>query len=127
MQLVWKSYEINKPEINLISDLRHTIINFYITESPDEYIIKLGIILYRVLQREICPPTACSADLFMGIRFVLDSSMNDKIYRIYRKEKTIPIKLTPVKTLDEWFTNLPLIQKIDLYNNFTRILAENLR
>ena len=45
----------------------------------------------------------------------------------YGKKEAIPIKLIPVKTLDEWFTNLPLIHKIDLYNNFTRILAENLK
>ena len=40
---------------------------------------------------------------------------------------SIPIKLKPVKTLDEWFANLPLIQKIDHYNSHIKIIATNLK
>jgi len=37
------------------------------------------------------------------------------------------IKLTPVKTLDEWFTNLPLIYKIDLYNSYSEVITKHLK
>ena len=35
------------------------------------------------------------------------------------KPYAIPNKLTTVKTLDEWFANLPLIYKLDLYNSMS--------
>ncbi|GAG95295.1 unnamed protein product [marine sediment metagenome] len=124
MKLVWKSYRINKPEINLINDLRHTIINYYMTENPDEYIIRLGGVLFSVLENEQLPPFP---QTFKGIKYIEDNSMEDGCYCIYRKEKSIPIELTPVKTLDAWFANLPLIYKIDLYNNYIKIIAENLK
>jgi len=42
------------------------------------------------------------------------------------KKNVIEIKLVPVKTLSEWFTNLPLIQKILLYNSFSEVLAKSM-
>jgi predicted nucleic acid-binding Zn-ribbon protein len=42
-------------------------------------------------------------------------------------KKTIPIKLTPVKTLDEWFANLPLIYKLDLYNSYSEVITKHLK
>ena len=41
--------------------------------------------------------------------------------------KTIPIQLTPVKTLDEWFANLPLIYKLDLYNSMSETITKHLK
>ena len=35
------------------------------------------------------------------------------------------IKLNMVKTLSEWFDNIPLIYKIDLYNSYTDVLAKH--
>ena len=49
-------------------------------------------------------------------------SNNIKLFR-----KTIPIKLTPVKTLDEWFSNLPLIYKLDLYNSYSGVITKHLK
>ena len=40
---------------------------------------------------------------------------------------SIPIELMPVKTLNKWFANLPLIQKIDHYNSHIKIIANNLK
>ena len=122
MKLVWKSYKINKPEINLVDDLRNTIINYYMRECPDEYIIRLGIILYRVLQREICPPTACSTDSFMGIRFVLDSSMNDEIYCIYRKRKKIEDKQAFLGELED--LKFDMLDKQNKINDLLRELKK---
>ena len=37
------------------------------------------------------------------------------------------IKLTPVKTLDEWFANLPLLYKLDLYNSMSGTITKHLK
>ena len=37
------------------------------------------------------------------------------------------IKLTPVKTLNEWFANLPLIYKLDLYNSYSGVITKHLK
>lgn len=42
-------------------------------------------------------------------------------------KKSIPIKLTPVKTLDGWFANLPLIHKLDLYNSYSEVITKHLK
>lgn len=36
------------------------------------------------------------------------------------------IELIPVKTLNEWFANIPLIYKLDLYNSFTGVITKHL-
>ena len=41
-------------------------------------------------------------------------------------KKIINIELTPVKTLDEWFANQPLIYKLDLYNSMSGIITKHL-
>jgi len=41
--------------------------------------------------------------------------------------KVNEIELTPVKTLDGWFANLPLIYKIDLYNSMSAIITKHLK
>lgn len=123
MKLVWKSYKINEPEINLVNDLRHTIINFYMTESPDEYIIRLSGVLFGVLENEQLPPFPRT---FKGIKYIEDNTIEDGCYCIYRKE-SIPIKLTQVKTLNDWFANLPLIYKLDLYNSYLGTITKHLK
>ena len=37
-----------------------------------------------------------------------------------------PIKLSPVRTLNEWFTELPLIYKLDLYNSYSGVITKHL-
>lgn len=44
-----------------------------------------------------------------------------------RKVESIPIELTPVKTLTEWFANLPLIYKLDLYNSYSGVITKHLK
>jgi len=58
---------------------------------------------------------------------ILGKELMEKQLDIYRKDKTIPIKLTPVKTLDEWFANLPLIYKLDLYNSMSETITKHLK
>ena len=36
------------------------------------------------------------------------------------------VNLVPVKTLTEWFANLPLIYKLDLYNSYTGTITKRL-
>ena len=38
----------------------------------------------------------------------------------------IKVNLVPVKTLDEWFANLPLIYKLDLYNSYLGVITKHL-
>ena len=45
----------------------------------------------------------------------------------YVSTSTNDIKLSPVKTLDEWFANLPLIYKIDLYNSISGTITKHLK
>lgn len=123
-KLIWKSHKINKPEINLISDLRHTIINYYMTESPNEYIIKMNKALLDVIKKEMIDLEL--PIMVKGIKCVEDNLIEDGIYCVYRKCKSIPIELTPVKTLNEWFANLPLIYKLDLYNSYTGVITKHL-
>lgn len=40
---------------------------------------------------------------------------------------TTEVKLIPVKTLNEWFANLPLIYKIDLYNLHSEVIMKHLK
>jgi len=39
----------------------------------------------------------------------------------------IKVELTPVKTLNEWFANLPLIYKLDLYNSYLGVITKHLQ
>lgn len=59
--------------------------------------------------------------------YTIPKKFHDRKMAEQYKEKSIPIKLTSVKTLNEWFANLPLIQKIDHYNSHIRIIANNLK
>lgn len=123
-KLVWKSHKIYKPEINLMSDLRHTIINFYMTEHPNEYIIKMDKVLLDVIKKEMIDLEL--PIMVKGIKCVEDNLIEDGVYCIYRKQKSIPAKLVPVKTLNEWFANLPLIYKLDLYNSYKGVITKHL-
>ena len=38
-----------------------------------------------------------------------------------------PVELKPIKTLDAWFANLPLIYKLDLYKSYTEVITKHLR
>lgn len=38
----------------------------------------------------------------------------------------IKVNLVPVKTLTEWFANLPLIYKLDLYNSYSGVITKHL-
>lgn len=130
MQLVYESKVIDDPKVNLAKDLKETIFWLEGTDDGDDYVIKMDERLYKILDNELClldDLPRPHLDRFMGYDYILDNDIDYGCYCIYRKDKSIPIKLTPVKTLDEWFANLPLIHKIDLYNNFTKILAENLK
>ena len=41
--------------------------------------------------------------------------------------QSIPVELKPVKTLDTWFANLPLIYKLDLYKSYTEVITKHLK
>ena len=45
----------------------------------------------------------------------------------YVSTSTNDIKLTPVKTLDEWFANLPLLYKLDIYNSISKTITKHLK
>lgn len=124
MQLFYESEVINDPTANLVSHLRDTVLNLEKTQDTRDFIIKMDGVLFSTLDSEMRP---LYPKVFRGIKYVLDNDIDYGCYCIYRKDDNIPIKLTPVKTLNEWFTNLPLIYKIDLYNNCIKIIAENLK
>ncbi|MDD2777990.1 MAG: hypothetical protein PHI16_03725 [Methanocellales archaeon] len=56
---------------------------------------------------------------------VLGRELMEKQLDMYKEQNEI--KLTPVKTLDEWFANLPLIYKLDLYNNYSDVITKHLK
>ncbi len=45
----------------------------------------------------------------------------------YASTSTNDIKLTPVRTLIEWFTELPLLYKLDLYNSMLSTITKHLK
>ncbi len=124
MKLVYSSGKIAEPSFNLVKHLRETILYLEVTNDTRDYIIKMGAVLYSVLDNEKVPGFP---HMFKGIEYVEDNNIEDKCYCIYRKDKSIPIKLTQVKTLNDWFANLPLIHKIDHYNSHIKIIANNLK
>ena len=52
---------------------------------------------------------------------------NCRSNNIFEYKEPNDIKLTPVKTLDEWFANLPLIYKLDLYNSMSETITKHLK
>ena len=130
MQLVYKSKAIKDPKVYLEEDLRETIFWLEGTDDGDDYVIKMGVKLYNILYNELIPLDDLprpDLKMFMGYDYILANNIEDDVYCIYRKDKSIPIPLTPVKTFDEWFANLPLIQKVDHYNSHIKIIADNLK
>ena len=125
MKLIYDSGKIEAPDINLINHLRETILDLEKTEDTKKYIIKMSEPLYSILDSEMYPPYHLR--LFRGIEYIWDMNIEDGCYCIYKKDKAIPIKLTSVKTLDEWFANLPLIYKLDLYNSYTSVITRHLK
>jgi len=123
MQLVYESKVIDDPKVNLAKDLRETIFWLEGTDLGDDYVIKMDDSLYKILDNELY----IRSKRFMGYEYIEDNNIDYGCYCIYRKDKTTPIKLTPIKTLDAWFANLPLIHKIDHYNSHIKIIADNLK
>ena len=95
MQLVWKSHKINNPSVNLIQDIRNTIRNYYIKGHENQYVIKMGSELYKVLHDEIYSSTHIND--FMGIDYVFDNNIEDGVYCIYKKDKINYEKLHDLK------------------------------
>ena len=154
MELVYKSKKIKDPDMNLIDDVRETM--FWLggkNNSICDYIIKMNGVLYSVLQsmildgRENIYGVPLSIN---GYKCYEDNDMEDGAYYVYKikegakktlkewkrllgkdlicnPEETIPIKLTPVKTLDGWFANQPLIYKLDLYNSMSGTITKYLK
>jgi len=57
--------------------------------------------------------------------YTIPKHFHDK--RICKQYEERNIQLTPVKTLDKWFANLPLIYKIDLYNSMSGTITKHLK
>jgi len=125
MKLIYKSEVIENPTINLVNHLRDTIINLEGNTYDDtrDYIIKLDSVLFSVIQSEMCDPIF--PVMVKGIRCVEDNNMEYGVYRIYKKDKSVKTK--EYSNLDEWFTNLPLIYKIDLYNSMSGTITKHLK
>ena len=129
MELVYKSRKIKDPDVNLINDIRETMFWLENTSDTRDCIIKMNGVLYSVLQSEIIDEeNICGIPLSInGYKCYEDNSIKDGVYCVYRQDKIKPIPLIPVKTLDEWFTNLPLIYKIDLYNSMSGTITKHLK
>ena len=130
MKLVYESKEIDDPLVNLVKDLRETLFWLEGTDDGDDYVIKMDEKVYKILDNELCPLDNLPRPRlykFMGYDYILDNKVNYGCYCIYRKEKSIPIKLIPVKTLDGWFANLPLIYKLDMYNSMSGTIIKHLK
>ena len=130
MELVYKSRKIKDPTANLVTDIRETM--FWLentSEDTRDCIIKMNGVLYSVLQSMIIDgENIYGVPLSInGYKCYEDNSIKDGVYCVYRKDKIKPIPLTPVKTLDEWFANLPLIYKIDLYNSMSDTITKHLK
>jgi len=124
MELVYKSEFIKDPAINLVEDLRKTIFWLEGIDDTRDYIIKMGGVLYSVLNSQ---KLSGSPYIFRGIEYIEDNNIDAGHYCIYKKDRTIPIKLKPIKTLDDWFANLPLIYKLDLYNSYSGVITKHLK
>lgn len=60
---------------------------------------------------------------------VKDGHMYDSIdvlNTILDEMQSVPVELKPVKTLDAWFANLPLIYKLDLYKSYSGVITKHL-
>ena len=124
MKLIYKSEVIDKPFICLVDSIWKKI-NEMSLYAYSNYVIKMGGVLYMKLEGQMI-----NHDLpvmVKGIKCYEDNSIEDGIYCIYRKDESIPIELTPVKTLDGWFANLPLIYKLDLYNSRSETITKHLK
>lgn len=61
-------------------------------------------------------------------KYTIPKKFHDrKMAEQYKEKENIPIKLTPVKTLTEWFVELPLIYKLDLYNSYLGTITKHLK
>ena len=71
------------------------------------------------LRDNVVKARACMKDgrIYDGIA-VLDTVLNEM--------QSMPVELKPVKTLDTWFANLPLIYKLDLYKSYTGVITKHL-
>ena len=131
MELVYKSRKIKDPDVNLINDIRETI--FWLentSEDTRDCIIKMNGVLCSVLQSMILggkTKRLYTPLVINGCKCYEDNSIKAGVYCVYRQDKIKPIPLTPIKTLDEWFTNLPLIYKIDLYNSISGTITKHLK
>ena len=124
MKLIYKSEVIEEPVIYLIDHVWNKI-NEFSLYAYSNYVIKMGGVLYSILESQMI-----NHDLpvmVKGIECIEDNSIEDFVYCIYKKDDTIPIELTPIKTLDEWFINLPLIYKLDLYNSMSGTITKHLK